>query len=677
MLPLLRLLVFASLSLASLEGQDSYDDYQKALRAERIEGDLERAIGLYERIVLQAKDETLAARAQLRIGMCYEKMGLKEAQDAYQKVIQAFPKQQQEVEVARERLEALAKAAEVTSMIPRFTPIRIPGDLEYFSGPKLSPDGLQLAFCSGGAIWQIPVHGQVDHRIAGKAVRLTDHVGAWGYGLSWSGDGRWIAFGAVGEKLYLVSTENGGISEIPVQRRLSGDPVGYRISLSPDGSVLAYSSVKERKSHIYVVPVAGGRPIQLTESWTREPTFSPDGTKIAYVKLSGYPWSDETIGEVRVVPISGGATVQVSQETGKVRSPIWSTDGSKITFLRELERGMEIKFVSVSPAGEPLGPARTLTLPRSSHHSLAGWTPEDSIGIPITNPEYQAIYTVPTMGGRALQVSPRGQVFHPRWSPDGERIYFRWRGGEIAFVPAEGGEVTIVEKAARDRVVEVTAGGGNAVSPDGQWIVFAAYQTGVTPVREHIWIMRIDGVELHQLTRGPGGDRFPCWAPDSETIAFLRGKKVERSVSFNIWTVSVKGGEPEQLSQTSDQVGRSQISWSPDGDQIAYFSKDSTLKVISISTVTSMEVARISGMGGHNELAWAPDSQEIAYTSKGRIWRVSLSDGLPREIESGIDGSASNIDWSPDGETLVFTASTGGRTVLVMMEDFLPALENR
>ena len=116
MLPL-RLLVVASLCLVSVEGQSSYDDFQKALRAERSDGDLEKAIEYYERVVTKADSRSLAARAQLRIGMCYEKMGLKEAQEAYRKVIQAYPKQHQEVNIARERLDALAKDAEQNSYL--------------------------------------------------------------------------------------------------------------------------------------------------------------------------------------------------------------------------------------------------------------------------------------------------------------------------------------------------------------------------------------------------------------------------------------------------------------------------------------------------------------------------------------------------------------------------------
>jgi Tol biopolymer transport system component len=109
---------------------------------------------------------------------------------------------------------------------------------------------------------------------------------------------------------------------------------------------------------------------------------------------------------------------------------------------------------------------------------------------------------------------------------------------------------------------------------------------------------------------------------------------------------------------------------------IAYFSKEETPRVISVPNGESREVVKVTGRDNHSELAWSPGSDEIAYTSNGRIWKVLLSDGIPHKVEAGFDGRASNMDWSPNGETFVFTADTGGETALVLMEDFLAVLND-
>src|SRR5512139_1907791 len=57
---------------------------------------------------------------------------------------------------------------------------------------------------------------------------------------------------------------------------------------------------------------------------------------------------------------------------------------------------------------------------------LAGWTPDNRIGILIPNEELTAIYRTPASGGRAVQLTPRAG-WMPTWAPDGMRIYFDGR----------------------------------------------------------------------------------------------------------------------------------------------------------------------------------------------------------------------------------------------------------
>lgn len=88
--------------------------YQEGLMKENGEGNLDAAIELYRKIVSEHADTAeVAARAQFRIGMCYEKLGREQATEAYQKVIERFPGEAEIVQQARERLQALAQAGKV------------------------------------------------------------------------------------------------------------------------------------------------------------------------------------------------------------------------------------------------------------------------------------------------------------------------------------------------------------------------------------------------------------------------------------------------------------------------------------------------------------------------------------------------------------------------------------
>ncbi len=86
-------------------------DFEKALVLEEVEGRLEEAITLYQKIVSEAQDDALAAQAQLHIGTCYEKLGREEAREAYERVLRDYAEQVEHVSVARARLAALEESS--------------------------------------------------------------------------------------------------------------------------------------------------------------------------------------------------------------------------------------------------------------------------------------------------------------------------------------------------------------------------------------------------------------------------------------------------------------------------------------------------------------------------------------------------------------------------------------
>ncbi len=82
--------------------QTAEELYQAGLYQEEVQGNLESAIDVYRQILEDFSDNrTVGAKALLHIGLCYEKLGLREAQQAYQGVISEYPEAAQEVAVAR------------------------------------------------------------------------------------------------------------------------------------------------------------------------------------------------------------------------------------------------------------------------------------------------------------------------------------------------------------------------------------------------------------------------------------------------------------------------------------------------------------------------------------------------------------------------------------------------
>ena len=105
------------LSASSLLASNVEDTYQAALTQEKGEGNLEEAIRLYKQVIEAHEkgegDEGLAARAQLRIGVCQEKLGLAQARQTYEAVRDKYPDQPQVEVEAEQRLESAHQREEM------------------------------------------------------------------------------------------------------------------------------------------------------------------------------------------------------------------------------------------------------------------------------------------------------------------------------------------------------------------------------------------------------------------------------------------------------------------------------------------------------------------------------------------------------------------------------------
>ena len=94
------------LIISSGYGQQTADKmYQAGLYEEDVKGDLKGALAIYEKIVSDVNaDRTVKAKAQLHIGLCYEKLGqnaMEQAQNAFRKVVDKYPHQIEQVTKAQ------------------------------------------------------------------------------------------------------------------------------------------------------------------------------------------------------------------------------------------------------------------------------------------------------------------------------------------------------------------------------------------------------------------------------------------------------------------------------------------------------------------------------------------------------------------------------------------------
>jgi Tol biopolymer transport system component len=672
---------------------------EQAMHVERVEGNLQRAIELYQRVLREhPTDRVVGAKAQLHIGLCYETLGRTEAQRAYRRVIDQYADRPDEVAVARQRLAGLSRALAGQVRRPTFTRIEIASKPQ---NGVLSPDGRRLAFVSEGGVWVVPLHGNVDSTVAGEPVRIADVPGAWNFGnvLAWSADGEWIAVnGSESENaVYLVPAGGGEARRIPMPARAG--PWSYRLSLSPDGGRLAFTALEPGTAgqeanmfarQVYVVATAGGEPRRLSSGWGSQAAFSPDGEFIAYVgfrerhdlpenaPLPSLPWS----GDLWVAPSAGGAPVKLATADGLLIGPVWSPDRRFIAVQGPpggrgvLEVWVYPVSADASSAGEPI----KIALLRRSVGTLAGWTPDGRLGIFMVSESHLALYTVPAAGGKAVQVTPEGVVYYPRFSPDGTRIYLRWvRPNQdppvrMAYVAATGGDVVEVPWPERP-LMSVVPGGGHNISPDGKQIVVSAAELPVDPGHGgDVWTIPMDGGRPTRLTNDRSAERYPCWSPDGQWIAFKEWYERSADEGYTaIFLVPAGGGPVRQVTSEADSVGDGAIAFAPDGRRIAYFSRGAIMTVPTEGRRPEVLVADVRS-GRHSQLQWSADGTRIAHNAGGGIWITRLGGGRPEQLRTGLPDGAElgDFGWSPDGEKIVFMASTGGDLEFWLISDFLP-----
>jgi Tol biopolymer transport system component len=151
---------------------------------------------------------------------------------------------------------------------------------------------------------------------------------------NWSRDGKYFLFNS-----------NGRINKLPVKGGTpeildTGDETRCNNDhgLSPDGTQLAISAnAKDGKSHVFVLPVSGGKPKQLT---TIAPSYwhgwSPDGKTIAFVVGKNDDF------DVYKMPAKGGKPKQLTTAPGIDDGPDYSPDGKYIYFNSERTGLMQI-----------------------------------------------------------------------------------------------------------------------------------------------------------------------------------------------------------------------------------------------------------------------------------------------------------------------------------------------
>jgi Tol biopolymer transport system component/predicted Ser/Thr protein kinase len=154
------------------------------------------------------------------------------------------------------------------------------------------------------------------------------------------------------------------------------------------------------------------------------------------------------------------------------------------------------------------------------------------------------------------------------------------------------------------------AGGGSAISPDGQKLVFVAASTG-TP---KLWIRALNSADLRELP-GTDGAHFPFWSADSRSVGFFSNGKLQR--------LDLAGGPVVSLADAPNSRGGT---WNQDG--LIIYAPSAATGLFKVPAIGGPRTPLTTLDSTHNENThrwpvFLPDGRRLLYLSRSENFDAS------------------------------------------------------
>lgn len=411
--------------------------------------------------------------------------------------------------------------------------------------PSWSPDGSRLAFRSiSDGSWRIYTISVEEGEI-----ELVPGVEPRVIGLSWSPDGKWIAYiagasAATGWDLYVVPATGGGGTSV----RLTHDnaSIALRPTWSRDGRQVLFSSNKGGVLNLRYVtfqsdpPGAEGPPQRLTTGTGEDvnPSASPDGLSLAYTTVHTAP-------DIWQVDLTTSTLTRLTSETTLEDYPRISPDGNRLLFYSDRTGDRQLWMMDLK--------TKEKTQLSRGGGAQNAWSPD---GRQVAYGTPQGLRILDLVNGNEITIGDHLSAAYPSFSPDGKEVCFQGRDEHqyrLYRVPVEGGEISVVPTPEGEP-------GNPTWSQDGGTIFYQLDQFGY----RNIWAVDLASGESRQISTGNTDDAHPDVSSDGQRIMFLRNHR-------DLFVVPIQGGEPELVYAFEAHNRLIEFpAWTPDGSGIVF-----------------------------------------------------------------------------------------------------------
>jgi Tol biopolymer transport system component len=401
-------------------------------------------------------------------------------------------------------------------------------------------------------------------------------------------------------------------------------------SFSPDSRMIAFASTKSGSQEIWVKPVEGGEPIQVTRNgfFNQYPVWSPSGNDIAFFSNrlgNNGIWRTSFAGGEQVQMVSGISSI--------ARLVFWSPqgklyfqDGTEL-FAADEKTGAKTKVTDLDAVG---------IKPRIIEISDDG----QKIAYSIKEGGIWKVKVSDPSGGNSADLgSSDQQIDQLSWDPGGKSVLYSGSAEgvyQIFRADIGGSKPVQLSNGNLDFFVE-------DVSADGTKILYSSVQE-----TSDLWQVSSLNSTQSAIANDVPSEFWPDISPDGKSVAYQAVSQADRAYRGSVKSISLTGSNAPSTLSTE---GFAPV-WSPDSRTVAFFRRsDAGISIWRVQStggdVRKLADGLISPPGyfatpylkvGTNHMSWSPDGQLLAYSSRsdGNASYISLvsADGAQkREIK--------------------------------------------
>ncbi len=441
--------------------------------------------------------------------------------------------------------------------------------------------------------------------------------------------------------------------------RLTGS-VGYlsQPKFNPDGATIAFTGNYDGNEDVYTVPAGGGEPVRLTwhPGYDRVIDWQPDGKSVRFQSRRESRTGRDL--QLFTVPAAGGLPERIILPTGGLSS--YSPDGGRIAFnriSRELRTWKRYK-------GGMAQDVWIYDFKKNDTQQLTDWIGTDNFPMWHGDTIYFTsdrtgrlqIWAADLRTGQQRQVTDHDEydVKHPSLGPD-------------AIVYENGGWLYVLDLATeKSRRITVSLFSDNVAARPGLRTVADLVDGGdlapdakraVFEARGDIFTVPAEKGNVRNLTATPGiRERDPAWSPDGRQVAYLS----DRSGEYQLYLRPADGsGQEKQLTKQAD-AWQYTVAWSPDSKHLLLSDAAMNLWLVDAESGAMKKIDQ--GVSDDiRQFAWSHDSAWVAY-SKGEannfrsIFLYQVDGGKVHRVTSDFtDDTAPCFD--DEGKYLFFASS--------------------